>query len=89
MTHKNTLPDRDTARRAIGRSIMAVATPIPPPLPTTTVVAPAPILKQARSPHAVKTLTPRAVDAPEKSEKVTGFDSRRQQRRGDSLDLSA
>lgn len=68
---------------------MAVATPIPPSLPTTTVVAPAPILKQARSPHAVKTMTPRAVDAAEKGEKVTGFDPRRDQQRGETLDLSA
>lgn len=68
---------------------MAVATPIPPPLPTTTVVAPAPILKQARSPQAVKALTARAVDAPEKSEKTTGFDDRKRERRGNTLDLSA
>ena len=68
---------------------MAVAPAISPPLPTTTVVAPAPALKQARSPQSVRALTAKAVDATSKTEKPAGFDPRRQHQRGDSVDLSA
>ena len=68
---------------------MAVVPSIPPPLPTTTVVAPAPVLKQARSPQSVRTLTAKAVDATGKGEKTAGFDPRREPQRGDSIDLSA
>ena len=68
---------------------MAVVPPIAPTLPTTTVVAPAPVLKQARNPQGVKTLTLKAVDAAGKTEKTAGFDPRRQPQPGDSVDLSA
>jgi hypothetical protein len=65
---------------------MVATTPIVPPPVTTAVVAPAPQLKQARVPQAVKTETLKAVDAPERGEHTSTVQRRRP--KGEMLDVT-